>query len=81
MEQTLWDRDGRLLREIGRWLAVEGSGVEPRPVADAIEMSYQDADRAAANLHRAGMLDAMTGDDRVVSVHGLTPAGLRESGA
>jgi hypothetical protein len=80
VEQTLWDRDGRLLREIAMRLEAEGPGVDPRRVADAIGMSHEDADRAAVRLNDAGMLKALRGDDRVMSVHGLTSTGLRESG-
>jgi len=78
---TSWpDREGPLLRAIVRQLEAEGRGVDPRKAADAIEMSHEDADRAVNRLYRAGMLDALPGDDRVLSVHDVTEKGLQAAG-
>jgi len=78
---TSWqDRERPLLRAIVKQLDADGPGVDPRKAADAIEMSHEDADRAANLLNRAKMLDALTGDDRVLSVHEVTEKGLQAAG-
>lgn len=81
MKQTSWaSREGLLLRAIVDRLEVEGRGVDPRRAADAIGMSHEDADWAADRLYRAEMLRALTGDDRMISVHEVTEKGLQASG-
>lgn len=81
MDSSSWhDREGPLLRAIAALLEIEGRGVDPRRAAETIGMSHADADKAADRLHAAGMLKALTGDDRVMSVRDLTEKGLQTAG-
>src|ERR1700716_3941623 len=79
VEPTVWDRDRPLLREIVRRLDADGPGVDPRQVGAAIGMGHEAVARAAVRLADAGMLYAMRGDDRVISVHAVSEAGLTAS--